>query len=134
MVGKLTESLSAGLDFVLGSVLFDILEHFVVVGALDGSLNLLQVVGVVQHLVPLGVEVADLADVLLALAVGHGAVTLTHLGVVLHDLDRLQVRLELEQVGHDARRCLTQLRTAEREELLQPDLVKVVLDLKHRFV
>ena len=78
-----------------------------IISALNGRLDLLEVIGIVEHIVALRVEVADLADVLLTLAVGHGSVTLAHLGVVLHDLDGLQVRLELEQVAHDAGRRLT---------------------------
>ena len=100
---RLTKGLSTGLDLVLSAVLLDIGEHLMVGGALDSSLDLLQVVCLVQHVVPLWIKVADLADVLSALRIGHGAVTLAHLSIILHDLDRLQIRLEVEKVGHDAR-------------------------------
>ena len=99
----LTQSFSTGLNLVLSSILLHVREHLVIVGALNGSLDLLQVVSLVKHLVPLRVKVADLADVLFTLAVGHSSITLAHLSVVLDDLNGLQVRLELEQVAHDAR-------------------------------
>jgi hypothetical protein len=100
---NLVQSFSTGLNLVLSSVLLHVREHLVIVGALNGSLDLLQVVSLVKHLVPLRVKVADLADVLFTLAVGHSSITLAHLSVVLDDLNGLQVRLELEQVAHDAR-------------------------------
>ena len=72
-----------------------------VVGALNGGLDLLEVVGLVKHLISLWVEVANLADVLLALTVCHSTIRLAHLGVILHNLDSLQIRLELEEIAHD---------------------------------
>ena len=63
----LTKGLAARLDLVLSAGLLDIGEHLVVLGALDGGLQLLEVVCLVQHLVSFGVEIADLADVLFAL-------------------------------------------------------------------
>ena len=101
-VSVLTKGLATGFDFVLSSSDLDIGKHLCVFGAFDGGLQRLEVVCVVEHLVALRVEVANLADVLFALRIGHGAIGVSHAAIVLNDLHRHAVALELEQVAHDA--------------------------------
>ena len=55
----------------------------------------------VEHLISFWVKIANLADILLALRVGHGSICDRHLTVVFNDLDGLQIALELEKIGHD---------------------------------
>ena len=97
--------------------------------ALDGCLETLEIVGLVQHLVSLRIQVSNLADVLFALRLGHSTVGPGDLGVVLNDLHRLEVTLELEQVRHDPLGGLAELGAAELVEVLKPNLLQVVLDL-----
>ena len=70
----LTKGLAARLDFVLSSGLLNIGKHLMVLSALDGGLQLLEVVSLIQHFVSFGVEVAYLADILFTLRVGHSAI------------------------------------------------------------
>lgn len=61
----------------------------------------LEVIGLVQQLVALWVKISDLADILFALRLGHGTISLGDLGIVFDNLHRLEVALELEQVAHE---------------------------------
>ena len=104
IVVRLTETLATGLNFIFGTGSTDVCEHSLVMSADDCGLKTLEVVSLVQHLVSLGIQVSDLADVLFALRLGHGTVSLGDLGVVLNDLHRLEITLELEQVLHNSSR------------------------------
>ena len=89
----------------------------------------LEVVGLVQHLVAFRIQIADLADVLFALRLGHSTVGPRDLSIVLDDLHRLEITLELEKVAHDPLRTLAKLSRAELVEVLKPNLLQMMLDL-----
>lgn len=98
---NLVNGLACGLRLVLLVGIGDLEEHVVVLGALQGLDEGLEVLGLIDILKSFWVKISNLTDVLLPLRVTSSVNQARVQSRVLNNLDGLQVRLELEEVGHD---------------------------------